>query len=331
MRFQIVTASLLPLALALGGCAGPGTRTEASLDGEARAVAFLVREVPAWSRANGCFSCHNNGDAARALYEAKRAGFAVPAAALADTTAWVGQPSRWDHNQGDPGFSDQRLANLQFASALRAAVETGLSRNRLALRAAAEKVAADQGPDGAWRIEAQDALGSPATYGTALATFSAWQVLIGAGTRETQAAAVKAANWLRRERMSNVPAAAAALRFSLGDKGHGAAVSTERFLGALAFLRRAQTTDGGWGPYPDAPAEAFDTAIALLALAELPPDAEVAAMIRRGRAFLLAQQRVTGDWAATTRPSGAESYAQRMSTTGWATLALLRTRPARSP
>src|SRR5262249_25750881 len=34
---------------------------------EERAVAYLVREVPLWSQENHCFSCHNNGDGARAL------------------------------------------------------------------------------------------------------------------------------------------------------------------------------------------------------------------------------------------------------------------------
>ena len=53
---------------------------------EARAVAFLTTEVPRWSRENRCFSCHNNGDAARALYQASRAGYRVPESALADTT-----------------------------------------------------------------------------------------------------------------------------------------------------------------------------------------------------------------------------------------------------
>ena len=46
---------------------------------EAKAVAFLSAEVPRWSRENHCYSCHNNGDAARALYEASRAGIRVPA------------------------------------------------------------------------------------------------------------------------------------------------------------------------------------------------------------------------------------------------------------
>ncbi|MEP7271259.1 MAG: hypothetical protein ABI882_07120 [Acidobacteriota bacterium] len=46
---------------------------------ESKAVAFLVREVPAWSKGNGCFSCHNNGDGARALYTASLKGRAKSA------------------------------------------------------------------------------------------------------------------------------------------------------------------------------------------------------------------------------------------------------------
>ncbi len=318
---------LLLSAVVFGGCAHAPHRAAAGDDAEQRAVAFLAREVPAWSRANGCFSCHNNGDAARALFTAKRSGFVVPRRSLADTTAWVSRPPRWDHNKGDPGFSDPRLANLQFASSLLAAIEAGIFSDRAALHPAALKVAADQGPDGAWRIEAQDALGSPATYGTALATFSAWRVLTEADALETKIAASRAADWLRRAPMSNGPAVAAVLWFSVLDPS---AMSVSRRTTAFALLRRTQTTDGGWGPYADSPAEVFDTALALLALAELPRDAEVGAMIQRGRAFILTHQRADGGWTGTTRPAGGESYAQTMSTTGWATLALLRTATARS-
>src|SRR5947209_16193452 len=52
-------------------------------------ISFLTREVPRWFRKNKCFSCHNNGDAARALYHAVRLGFAVPRKALADTSEWL--------------------------------------------------------------------------------------------------------------------------------------------------------------------------------------------------------------------------------------------------
>ncbi len=324
MKLPVPAICLLALLAALAalhqGCAS-GARL-ASRSPEERAVAFLVREVPAWSRENGCYSCHNNGDAARALYAARQRGLTVPPAALADTTAWVIQPARWDHNKGDPGFSDKRLANLQFAASLLASVEAGHVTDAIAMRAAANRVAADQDADGAWPVEAQDTLGSPTTYGTTLATFTAWRVLGAGDSPPVRPARAKAAAWLRHAPMNNVPAAATLLRFAMRDDSPGA---VRQRAEALAFLRRALTSDGGWGPYPDAPAEAFDTALALLALAGLPPEAGVAELVRRGREFLLAQQQGDGGWPATTRPTGGESYAQRMSTTGWVTLALLAT------
>ena len=42
--------------------------------------------------------------------------------------------------------------------------------------------------------------------------------------------------------------------------------------------------------------------------------------------FLLAEQLDDGGWVETTRPPGQQSYAQHISTSGWATLALLATR-----
>jgi hypothetical protein len=68
------------------------------------------------------------------------------------------------------------------------------------------------------------------------------------------------------------------------------------------------------------PPEVFDTALAVLALSQTRemPDAA-----RRGRRYLIDQQQPDGSWSETTRPSGGESYAQRISTTAWALLALL--------
>jgi hypothetical protein len=132
---------------------------------------------------------------------------------------------------------------------------------------------------------------------------------------ETDAAIQKAEGWLRRVNPDNVFAAAVLLQTSVGN-------STD----SLDLIRRTQTSDGGWGPYPDSPPETFDTALVLLALQEMREATGVKAMLQRGRAFLLAEQETDGGWPATTRPAGASSYAQRMSTTGWATLALLATR-----
>jgi hypothetical protein len=63
----------------------------------------------------------------------------------------------------------------------------------------------------------------------------------------------------------------------------------------------------------------------LLGLAAVPGEEGLTEMRRRGRRFLVGAQRADGSWPETTRPPGGESYAQRISTTAWATLALFAT------
>ncbi|MCI0620887.1 MAG: hypothetical protein L0387_04315 [Acidobacteria bacterium] len=297
--------------------------TDPGRHAEASAVEFLKREVPAWSRNNRCFSCHNNGDAARALYAAHRKGYRIPANVLAETTAWLAQPHRWDENKGDPRFSDKRLANIQFAAALQAALEAGHLTDTRPLQAAARKVANDQSSDGAWPVDTGATLGSPATYGTTLATTLASRVLKAATAPETVDALQRAERWLRQAPANSVSAAAVLLLASAGDSGQAVRIRQEEYLKTIL---RAQTRDGGWGPYADSPPEPFDTAMVLLALAETRSQGGVSNRIRRGRNFLAAQQDSDGGWPATTRPAGGDSYAQRLSTTGWVTLALLATR-----
>src|SRR5262245_14850024 len=116
---------LILSVMAGAGCTAHRHNPLSATIAESVAVGVLKREVPAWSRENHCFSCHNNGDAARALYAAGRKGHRVAERVLADTTAWVERPAGWDKNKGDPGFSDKRLANVQFAASLLAASEAG--------------------------------------------------------------------------------------------------------------------------------------------------------------------------------------------------------------
>ena len=254
-----------------------------------RAVAYLTAEVPRWRAENGCFSCHNNGDGARALYQA---GVPPTSAALRETTAWLGNPPLWDSNRGDPAVSDKKLARIQFGAALLA------SGAKEPICAAAAVIAKDRGADGSWTVDA----GSPATYGTALATYYARQVLRACGTDSALTD-----RWLRELRPASVVEAAAQL---LAVPGHAAAKS---------YLLRAQGSEGGWGEHPNLPAQVFDTAVAVIALQRQGADDAVA----KGRAWLLKQQRTEGGWPETTRPPGAQSYAQHISTTAWATIALL--------
>ena len=323
-------------ALLLAACANQSRSVAPSDSAEARAIDFLQREVPAWSRDNGCFSCHNNGDAARALFSASYWGYAIPRRALTDTIKWVGAPSKWSDNQGDPGFSDQRLADIQFAASLAASLESRNAKNRSALEVAATRLVNSQAADGSWPVDSVNPVGSPATYGVSLATYMAWVSLMQSSSSASALAREKAGQWLAVITPDSVPNAAVKLLF-LESRRHGPNAPlvysiknpppprAPGYTQSLDFLRRVQTQDGGWGPYADSPSEVFDTALALLALSPYRDEQAVDEMVQRGREYLAATQLADGSWAATTRPSGGHSYAQQMSTTGWATLALLET------
>jgi hypothetical protein len=289
---------------------------------EARARAYLAREVPRWAAENKCYSCHNNGDAARALYRAVKQSRSVPPQALRDTSDWLARPRQWDQNRGDPAVSDKGLARLQWAAALVEGLDAGLVKDRSALGKAAELVALDQKPDGSWRVDADGSVGSPATYGTSLATCLARRTLLQADRRRFQEAVAKADRWLRTAAVRTVLDAAAIL---LALKEDGDRDASDQCGRCLAVIRKGQGKEGGWGPYVNSPPEAFDSALVLLALSGWKTSEDLRTMRRRGRAFLVSLQRGDGSWPETTRPTGAESYAQRLSTTGWATLALLAT------
>jgi hypothetical protein len=292
----------------------------AGADPERRAVAYLAQQTPRWYAENHCFSCHNNGDGARALFLAVQRGYAVPASALQDTLRWLRDPAGWDHNPGNAGFSDKRLARIQFAAALAEAWSTGYTHDRDAVLRAAESLVQEQERDGeflgSWKIDTGGVAGAPATYGSALATYMARRTLEIADARRFAQPIGRANQWLNSTQPQNVLDRAAIL-LALPD-------SAPKHLDALLA---AQTSDGGWGPQPHAPAEPFDTAVALLALHGLRGAPNAAAAIERGRAFLVKFQLADGSWPETTRPAGFTSYAERISTAGLAVYALLITDP----
>ncbi|MFO0907471.1 MAG: hypothetical protein U0794_03780 [Isosphaeraceae bacterium] len=307
-----------------------GAEPEAALG---RALEFLEREVPRWRIANGCYSCHNNGDAARALYEARRRG--IPRSRpprnaandlLTDTTAWLVRPDGWDHNGGEGAFSDKVLARVQFASALTSAIAAKATTDRPALLAAARRLAADQHADGSWPVAGDSGtVGSPAGYGRPLATLVARDVLRSADPTGQASSIARADRWLDARPLASVMDASIALLAQAG-RPQPEGADPDRQRRALERLGQGQSDDGGWGPYVDAPPEPFDTALALLALARRGSNDEATrATIRRGRGYLAASQNQDGSWPETTRPAGAESYAERLSTTGWAALALMAT------
>ena len=283
---------------------------------EERAISFLSREVPLWPAENQCFSCHNNGDAARALFAAVRLGHDVPSESMSETLEWLARPEGWADQKGEEAFSDAVLTRIQFASALADAVDAGLIGDRDALLRAAELVASDQAPDGSWRLDASGSIGSPATYGMLLATATARHILASAASRfEDELERVD--RFLRDVEVKTVLDAAAVL-LALANAEDVAAM--EQQSKCLGLIVTGHAPSGGWGPYVSSRPEPFDTALVVLALSRLGGHET---LVDEGRRYLLESQLDDGSWPETTRPAGQLSYAQYISTTGWALLALL--------
>jgi hypothetical protein len=215
---------------------------------------------------------------------------------------------------------------VAFTASLAAATRAGSIRDRTALNDAAARLARDQAADGSWTLEGEESPGSPAAYGRALATFLARESLATADPALFSRPIGRADAWLERREIVTVGDASVAL---MAGAVAASPAPGDRRRAALDLLARAQSDDGGWGPYVTSPPEPFDTAVALLGLAGCGDSSDsTRRMSARGRAFLVATQRDDGGWPETTRPAGGTSYAQRISTAGWATLALLATRPA---
>jgi hypothetical protein len=294
----------------------------------AKGVDYLKVEVPKWKQEHPCYSCHNNGDATRALLVAGAKGYDI-GTSLDDTLTFLKQPSQWDQNKAPSGFDDKQLARIQFASALAVAERYGKAAST-DLEAAAKLLVFDQKPDGSWQLDNAQSLGSPATYGTIIATWSARTTLIASGMQPDNFTIVQADRWIRGLTPENVLDASATI-LALELSSDVMAENLRR--SCLSILREGQSPTGGWGPYVTAAPQVFDTAVAVLALSTLQAEPrlarsayrveELTEAIANGRKDIASQQRPDGSWPETTRPANQESYAQRISTTGWALLALL--------
>ena len=295
----------------------------------AKGVEYLKVEVPKWKAEHPCYSCHNNGDATRALLTAGAKGHDI-GTALDDTLGFLKQPSKWDQNKAPSGFDDKTLAKIQFAGALAVAERHGKASST-DLDAAAKLLVAEQQPDGSWQLDSSQSLGSPATYGTLIATWSARATLIASGMQPDNFTIVQIDRWIRGLTPENVlDASGTVLALELSSD-----VMAENLRrNCLSILRTGQAPTGGWGPYVTAAPQVFDTALAVIALSSLEAEPRLARSayrpeelkeaIANGKKYIVSQQRPDGSWPETTRPANQESYAQRISTTGWALLALLQ-------
>lgn len=306
-----------------------------------RAIVYLSAEVRDWSRNNGCFSCHNNGVAAVALFSAKRQRFEVPDEALAETIEWLKDPHEWENNRDDPAVSDKKLARFHFALARAEAVNADAIDRGPVQAELAEMLVADQAESGAWVVDPQQVLGSPLTLGDVFATALAAVTLMRISGTPHQVQIAKGLDWVaiaparstvdRGSKLMLMPAIPGIRRF-VGDAAGmppAAEVDADQIPGLAKALTDTQNSDGGWGPYPNTPSEIFDTCVAVLGLGlarEVPTiceDDACSEALTKAMKYLLDAQLPAGGWRATTRPSGGDSYAQHIATTAWVLFTLL--------
>ena len=189
-------------------------------------------------------------------------------------------------------FADTKLARIQFAGALVDAMLAGEISDPVPLAQAAELIAADQSDGGSWSLDTSGSIGSPATYGTALATWAALRVLTRAGVPDLAAVIARADAWVRGVQAQTVIDAAAVV-LALGVADDTAAIAQRQRC--LALIMEGRAPSGAWGPYLTSAVEPFDTALVLLALQPLLGQPELVApaidavalreAVDRGRAF----------------------------------------------
>src|SRR5262249_15435243 len=148
--------------------------------------------------------------------------------------------------------------------------EAGLVPDKEPLLQGAELVASMQDKDGSWFSEAQGTLGSPATYGTSLATVVACRTLAQVDARRYEARIARAETWLRQKKVLTVLDAAAVL-LGLG-RADDPPARKQRSV-CLEVIRKGEGKEGGWGPYVTSASEAFDTALVVLAMRVQPETA----------------------------------------------------------
>lgn len=286
----------------------------------ARGVAFLKAEAPKWT-------AERNAEATRALLLAASKGHDV-GTSVDEMLAFLKQPASWDQVPAAIA-PNKTLATIRFASALAVAERHGKAASTDLEAAAKLLVAAQDG--GSWPVGDAQAIGSPVNYGQLVATWLARATLISSGMQPDNFTIVQTDKWIRGITPENVLEASATL-LTLELASDVMAENLRRTC--LSLLRQGLAADGGWGPEVGAAPQVFDTAMAILALSALKIEPRLARSAYRpeqldeaiaiGKKYLVAQQKPDGSWPETTRPASKESYAQRISTTGWALQALLQ-------
>jgi squalene cyclase len=285
-----------------------------------------------------CFSCHHQATAITALTTARRRGFDVEKARLAEQVEFTLRTFRGHEEQlrkgaGVPG------SNTTTAYALYTLEQAGHQPDDTTA-ALVEFLLQRQRPDGSWPAVTN----RPPTEGSPFPnTALALRALQVYGPpkddkdaeelrQRIDAATAKGRDWVLKSKPATTEDRVGHLR-ALVVIG----ADRERIEAARGALLKEQRADGGWAQLSDLESDAYATGTVLVALklAGVKPDD---AAYRKGVAYLVKTQREDGAWIVETRSRpvqkffdngdpGGKSQFISFAATGWATLALLETVP----
>jgi hypothetical protein len=301
-----------------------------------RGLAFLVKDATQWKKERKCASCHHGTMTVWALSEAKSRGYAVSGETLADIVTWTKARLADIDKPRDtrPGFNMVNTQALYLAiMALAVPEQDAVSAEEL--KQIASHLIRHQETEGNWAWSLAPAKNRPPPFMesdevvTLLTTLALGPHVPPDKNEKSEArdSQKRAAAWLAKTTRSDTTQAAA-LRLLVNVRTRKSVASLLPEIGR--FLER-QNKDGSWSQEKGLPGDAYATGQALyaLSLAGVPRDQLV---VRRGVAFLLANQKEDGSWPMTPRAHPGEKPFTNPSPiiyigSAWATLGLLRSLP----
>jgi hypothetical protein len=346
-KICVVVLILIALAVGVGAVSPDEPVKETSPEAAAapqqarksieRGLAFLEADAAKWRKERQCASCHHGTMTVWALAEAKSQGYAVAAEKLADTAQWTKDRllQRIDEPRDTrPGWSMVSTPAVYLA-VMAQAVPRQEAVTADELKRIAGHLLRHQESDGSWAWSSAPPQNRPPPVfeSDEVVTLMAYLALrphVPAETKEKSAvrdSRERAAAWLAKTGPGDSTQAAALrllVKVLAREPAKSLRTEVEGFLGR-------QSKDGGWGQLKDLPSDAYATGQALyvLSLAGARNDRPE---VRRGVAFLIANQREDGSWPMTSRAHpGAKPYTNPVPITyfgsAWATIGLLRSVP----
>jgi squalene-hopene/tetraprenyl-beta-curcumene cyclase len=301
-----------------------------------RGLAFLQADAEEWREERHCASCHHGTMTVWALNEARSQGYAVAAETSRDVTEWTKERLANVDMPRDsrPGWNMVNTPAVYLA-VMAEAVPAQDSVSPKELQQIAGHLLRHQEADGSWAWSLAPARNRPPPVfeSDEVVTMLADIALRprvpadpgeSSGLRESRK---RAAAWLEKVKPGTSTQAAAIRLF----RDVRAGEPPKELEARIRRLLDLQNPDGGWGQEKGLASDAYGTGQALyfLRLAGVPRDRPE---IRRGVAFLVANQKEDGSWPMKSRAHpGEKPMTNPVPITyfgsAWATLGLLRSVP----